>query len=308
MKAVIFFSGLAGLLIFGPPILKSRGHDHEISVVVHKEIAQRVAVRDQSRCRYEAERGFSTPAQGIGELRLSAGSGSLEMVGVEGLTEIRVVGRACASDEEFLDDLQISDESDGSTLVLETHYPNWNGWSGGNRYARLDLRVEVPAGLAADITDGSGEMAVSNVGPLTVQDGSGEIVLESIRGDVAVKDGSGEMEIRGISGTLRVEDGSGEVTVEDVGSDLEIRDSSGELEILGVAGSVTLYDSSGEIQVDDVMGDVVVVRDSSGDIEVRGVGGNFVVERDGSGDIRHEGVQGSVEIPRKHRDTRRVSG
>jgi hypothetical protein len=302
MKGVILLSGLAGLVLFGPPVLRSRIHKHEVSVVVHEFSHAQASMGGQSDCRFEAERTVNSPAGSVEELRLRAGSGSLEVVGVEGLREIRAVGRACASHEELLSGIQLTSEGSGSTQLLEVRYPDLSGWSGGNRYARLDLRVEVPAGMATDIQDGSGEITVSNLGSLQVQDGSGGMVVDGIQGDVTIHDGSGELEIRGVSGSVRVEDGSGSVVLVDVGSDVEIHDSSGELEIRGIRGSVTLHDSSGEVNVEDVTGFVRVVQDSSGEIVVNGVGGDFIVERDGSGEIRFENVSGNVDIPIKKRE------
>jgi len=301
MKAVILLSGLAGLAIFGPPAFKSVTHRHEISVIVRDQSHDQLSWEGQSDCRFEAERSIAVPAGAVEKLRLRAGSGSLEVVGVEGLREVQAVGRACASHEEFLREIQVTGDRAGSTLEMETHHPDWNGWSGGNRYARLDLRVEVPAGMAADIQDGSGEMTISDLGSLMVKDGSGEVVITGIQGALTIEDGSGALEIRGVSGPVTVEDGSGELVLEDVGSDVEVHDSSGGLEIRGIGGSLTLYDSSGAVNVQDVTGSVRVVQDSSGGIVVKGVGGDFIVERDGSGGIRYEDVGGSVEIPRKKR-------
>ena len=303
MKGVILLSGLAGLVILGPPIIiKSRAQHHEVSVTVHEVSHRQVSEAGQSDCRFESERTLTSAVSSGDNLRLRAGSGSLEVVGVEGLGEVRAVGRACASQEEFLSDLQITAETEGSTLVMETQYPDLSGWQGGNRYARIDLKVEVPAGMAADIQDGSGEMALSGLGSLTVQDGSGEAVISEIQGDLNIQDGSGGLMIRGVSGTVMVDDGSGELTLEDVGSDVEIHDSSGELDLRRIGGSLTLSDSSGEVLVQDVMGFVKVIQDGSGGIAVEGVGGDFIVERDGSGEIRFEGVQGTVDIPRKNRE------
>jgi len=299
MKAVIFFSGLAGLLIFGPPVLKARNQHHDISVIVREVSPVQVSWNGQSDCRYEAERRISVPAGSVSLLRLRAGSGSLQVRGVEGLGAIEAVGRVCASQEDFLEDLQISSEVEGSALVVETHYPDWSQWGGGNRYARIDLTVEVPLGLAAEIQDGSGELEISGLGSLDLQDGSGEAILTGILGDLTVRDGSGELVLRDVSGRIHVEDGSGEILLENAGSDVEIHDSSGEMQIRGVGGTLTLQDSSGDVDVEDVTGSVRIVRDGSGGIAVRGVGGDFVVERDGSGDIRHEGVQGAVDIPRR---------
>lgn len=310
MKAVIALSGLAGLAIFGPPVLRHTFHHHDVSVIVHEAVKHEAKVHqvhsvvhaDQSQCRFEAERRFSQ-AVGSGDvLQLLAGSGSLEVTGVEGLNEVRAVGRACASHEEFLREIQLDSEMSGGTLRLETQHPDWNNWRGsGNRYARLDLRIEVPAGMDAEIKDGSGEASLSGLGALTVQDGSGALAISDIRGDLDIQDGSGELGIRGILGSVRIQDGSGEVLLADVGADAEIQDSSGELEIRGVGGSLEISDSSGEIDVEDVRGTVRVVRDGSGSIEVEGVGGDFIVENDGSGSISHANVAGTVDIPKKRR-------
>jgi hypothetical protein len=301
VKAVIILSGLAGLAIFGPPVLRSHGHHQEVSAMVHELSPSQAFWGGQSECRFEAERSIIAPAGSVEELRLQAGSGSLEVVGVEGLREVRAVGRACASHEDFLGEIQLTSEMAGSTLVMETHYPDWSGMLGGNRYARLDLRIEVPAGMAADIQDGSGEMTLSDLGSLMIKDGSGEVVINGIRGDLTIDDGSGELEIRGVSGFVTLRDGSGEVFLEGADSDVEIRDSSGELTVRGVGGTLTLWDSSGGVAVQDVTGSVRVVQDSSGDIVVKNVGGDFIVEVDGSGGIRFENVVGSVDIPRKKR-------
>lgn len=266
MKAVILLSGLAGLAIFGPPVLRSRAHHHEVSVIVHEFSHNQSSWDGQSECRFEAERNVRSPAGSVEGLRLLAGSGSLAVVGVEGLQEIQAVGRACASHEEFLGDIQLTSEMAGSMLVIETHHPDLSGIRGGNRYARLDLRIEVPAGLAAEIQDGSGEMTLSDLGSLMVKDGSGEVAINGIRGGVTIQDGSGGLEIRGVSGSVSVEDGSGGVDIQDV------------------AGSVR------------------VVQDSSGNIVVKNVGRDFIVERDGSGGIRYEAVGGSVNIPKKKRE------
>lgn len=311
MKGVIILSGLAGLVIFGPPVLRSRTHHHDVNVIVH-EVTQAIEseVRhdrgssdSQENCRFEAERSLNLSASGIEAFRLEAGSGSLEIVGVDGASEIVAVGRACASHEEFLEDLQLNSEIAGGTVVMETQHPDWSGWNGGNRYARIDLRVEIPADLAAEVKDGSGEMVISNTGSLYIEDGSGEVVLSGIHGDVSIEDGSGELVISGVTGFVSIEDGSGEIVLEDVGADVEIDDSSGEMTIVGVNGSLTIEDSSGEMEIQDVTGNVRIIQDGGGDIGVRGIGGDFIVERDGSGSIEHADVRGTVKIPKKKRSS-----
>lgn len=309
MKGVIIISGLAGLVIFGPPVLRSRVHHHDVNVIVHEvthaldsEAKQVRGSHDsQDNCRFEATRRLNLSAGGIEAFHLEAGSGSLEIVGVDGANEIVAVGRACASHEEFLDDLLLTSDVAGGTVQMETHHPDWSGWRGGNRYARIDLRVEIPADMVAEVKDGSGEMVISNTASVYIEDGSGEVVLSGIHGDVSIEDGSGELDIRGVTGLVSIEDGSGEIVLEDIGSDVEIDDSSGEIDVMGVSGSLTIEDSSGEMDIQDVAGFVRVIQDGGGDIAVQGIGGDFIVERDGSGSIEHSDVGGTVRIPKKKR-------
>jgi len=284
MKAVIVLSGLAGVLLLGPPLLHSHNAARRVVVQVEPRVVTDVRHGAQSSCAFEAERSLGVPAD-VGELvRVFAGSGSLDVVGVSGLGEVRATARACASQEEFLEDLQLTSERNGSEVRLDTHYPDWSdrgGW--GNRYARLDLRVEVPEGMMAEIQDSSGEIYVAGLGDLDIRDSSGEIEGEGLLGDVRIDDSSGEIVLRDVTGDVEIEDGSGEIELSDIG------------------GAVLLDDGSGEIDVSRVAGTVRVARDGSGSIEVDGVGGDFIVERDGSGSIEYRNVTGRVDVPRKRR-------
>ena len=288
MKAVIALSGLAGFLIFGPPLFRahSTNNTHVIHLDTHvaDHVDSHAADWDQSNCKFEAERTFSATVGSGDLLQVLAGSGSLEVVGVDGLREVRATARACASHEEFLQDLRLSSDRDGDALVVESHYPDWSdrgGW--GNRYARLDLFLEVPQGMAADLQDSSGEMSISGLGDVSIQDSSGEIEAQSILGHLVIDDSSGEIQVWDVTGNVEIEDGSGEI------------------EVSGVGGWVTISDGSGEINAENIEGSVTVLQDGSGSIEVDGVGGDFTVRRDGSGSIEYQNVAGTVDVPRKRR-------
>lgn len=227
-------------------------------------------------CDYEAERAAVVDADGATLLRVLARSGALVVEGRRGATEVRVRGRACASDPELLEAIRLDAGRDGAEALVEAVLPETGGWD--DAYARLDLVIEAPAGIAAEIRDSSGEMEVRGVGALRVDDGSGEVRIEDIAGPVHVDDNSGELYVAGVNGDVEIEDGSGEIEVHDV------------------QGSVTLEDGSGPIRVEGVVGGVLVRRDGSGSIRVAGVEGDFVVERDGSGDVSHRDVRGVVRI------------
>lgn len=229
-------------------------------------------------CDFALDRELTIPAAGVRTLDIRAGSGELHVEGQDGLDQIVVAGRVCASHEDFIDELRISGETSGSRAVVETHYPDFDDW-GGSRTARIDLVVLLPTELAVDIDDSSGSIEVRGTGALRIDDSSGGIDVSDVDGPVEIDDSSGGLEIRRVRGDLRIEDGSGSI------------------ELRSISGAVELRDGSGGIEIEDVSADVVVDRDGSGSIEVREVGGDFVVRRDGSGSIRYSGIRGSVDIP-----------
>jgi hypothetical protein len=205
---------------------------------------------------------------------IEAESGSLEVVGAD-VDRIRVRGVLCASDGETAADALLIVERRQGAAWIEADLPD-GGW---RDYARMDLMVEMPRSLAADIEDSSGAIYVEGIAAARINDSSGGI------------------EVRDVPGSLIIDDSSGEIVLEDVG-DVEIEDSSGEIEIYGVNGSVLITeDGSGEIDIRDVTGDVRIEEDGSGSIEVVGVGGDFILEDDGSGSVRYRDVQGRVEVP-----------
>lgn len=220
-------------------------------------------------CEFTADRSATVASSGSDVLELVARAGSLVVEGRPGLREVRVRGKACASSRELLDQMVIETGRAGGRVRVEVpEVEHERSFLGGNQNASLDLVIEVPEGMEAVIDDGSGEAEIRGVGRLRLTDGSGEVRLFDIHGDVSIEDGSGEVEIDGVDGSVDVEDGSGEVVVR------------------GVTGSVNIEDGSGSIRVSDVRGD-------------------FIVRDDGSGDIRYDNVLGRVDVPEKDRDRRR---
>jgi hypothetical protein len=254
MKLLILGSALCGVLAFGVPgvsVHHSHGvaHTSPVDHVMHETNAQ-------DNCRYEEERSLDLSANAGDQLVLVVGSGSLEVIGRPGLSEVRAVGRVCSSHEEWMDELDILGERRGSEVMVEATYPdrdNWRNLFRGRSYARIDMVVEVPEGMAAEI-DVSGS--------IEIDDSSGEIVVTGVRGDVMVDDSSGEIEIFDIDGSVTISDGSGEIQVEDVTQDVLVR-----------------RDGSGSIYVDGVGGDFTVARDGSGSIRYRNVEGEVDIPR-----------------------------
>ena len=230
-------------------------------------IALPAAARAQN---YDEPRNATVPASGATVLKIDARAGLLRVSGRTDITEVRVRGTARASSKSLLADIKLEAERRGDEVTVRAVMPEMDDCCGWNREALLDLVIEVPAKLAVDIEDTSGDLTVESV-----------------------------------AAKVRIDDKSGNIRVRDTG-DVWIRDTSGGIDIRGVKGSVDIEeDSSGEIEVDDVTGSVHVGRDSSGSIDVSRVGGDFVVDHDGSGSIDYDEVKGKVDIPRKDRYHRR---
>lgn len=244
-------------------------------------------------CGHTAPREATLDAAGATRLVIDAGAGSLDVHGVSGAAEVRASGTACASRESILDQVRLVAERRGDALYLEARFPE--RFSGN---AALDFEVEVPAGLAVEIEDGSGPITVRGVASLSLRDGSGEIEVSDVRGAVTIEDGSGEIELLGIGGAVAIEDGSGAIDLRGIGGRITIEDGSGEITIRDADGDVIVdEDGSGSIEVTGVGGSVLVREDGSGSIRVEDVRGDFTVERDGSGGISSADVGGRVSIP-----------
>jgi len=240
----------------------------------------------QRRCEVRDVRELTLPMNGIESLGIEAGSGSLLVEGRAGVSQIIVTATLCASSDDLMEDLDVRLEEARSRAQLDTKYPKRNGgW--GNRYARIDLEVVVPLGLDADIIDGSGGAEIRGIGSLTMDDGSGEIVISDLDGDLRLNDGSGEIEIRDIAGSVDVEDGSGEV------------------EIQGVGGSVRIDDGSGSLRIDGVAQNVEVLDGGSGQVVVHDVDGDLTVKNTKRSRIRYENVGGQLDLPAERRRGRR---
>jgi hypothetical protein len=216
-------------------------------------------------CAHRADREASLDAGGARSVRIEAGAGELHVEGRTGQTRVEATGTACASSEQVLERIRLTATRQGDVIVIKAEIPDESSW-GWNEQRRLDMTVIVPRILPLEINDGSGSAAIAHVGPASIRDGSGELTVTDVVGDLRIEDGSGSIEVEKVTGNVRLSDGSGSIDVR------------------GVGGSVT------------------VDEDGSGSIDVTDVKGDFTVSHDGSGGIAHRDVAGQVHIPSDRRD------
>jgi DUF4097 and DUF4098 domain-containing protein YvlB len=258
-------------------------------------------------CSKTAHREARLELAGVSRIVLDAGAGELRVTGRADTTVVTAEGTACAGTEARLEDLQIFHEKRGDVLHVwtdRTQEPQIRiGWVEDS--GRLDLTVELPSSLPIDIDDGSGGAVVKSVATLRLEDGSGDLDLADLRGDVTIEDGSGSLTLVGADGNVTIEDGSGEVVITGVKGDVTVEDGSGDVTIRQVGGAVTITeDGSGEIAIIGAGRGVHIRNDGSGSIVLRDITGDVRVDEDSSGTIETSGVTGKVEVPESKRKGR----
>lgn len=229
-------------------------------------------------CDHHGERSENQDVSGISRVEIDARAGDLEIEGQDGATQIRALGKVCASSAKLLEQIELRSRRVGDVLRLEVFIPDSKNWK---NQGSMDLSVSLPANLEVEIDDGSGNILVRNATVGAVDDGSGDMRFEGTRGKLNVDDGSGDLRVLRHEGSIEVDDGSGNVDIRELQGDVRITD-----------------DGSGDLFFEDISGDVRVGDDGSGDIEARSVGGDFVVRDAGSGSVRHRDVAGRVDVPK----------
>ncbi|HVT33121.1 MAG TPA: hypothetical protein VHE32_10765 [Rhodanobacteraceae bacterium] len=254
-------------------------------------------------CAFSADRAIDLDAKGLDVLKLDTGAGDLVVEGVAGLARVEVRGKACASQEDALAQIQFAQQREGAVANVGTRIPEIDGRLFANDYAYMDVHVRMPAGLRLDLRDSSGDLEVSGLtAGVSVKDSSGDIRLHDLGGAVDVTDTSGDIIARKISGDFTVlSDSSGDIVADDVkGSAIVKEDSSGDIELRHVGGDARVdRDSSGDIAFVDIGRDAIVGVDGTGEITADGVKGGFTVgaKSGNGGAIRHHGVAGKVSLP-----------
>lgn len=237
-----------------------------------------------SDCKYEKKINLELNLSDSQSLSINALAGDLQIKGIKGSKQAIIEGRLCVSRQEWLDESRI-ELSTGKHAKIDTILPDEdNGWSwSGNQYKYIDLRIKVPSDMPLEVRDSSGDLSMVNVGPVNLQDSSGDIEIDQSSGPVVVRDSSGDIVIEHVANDVTIES-----------------DSSGGIELTDIDGNALVErDSSGEIEFRNIQGDATVERDSSGSISARDIGGDFRVDKDGSGSINSSNVKGSVTIPKQ---------
>jgi hypothetical protein len=211
---------------------------------------------------YEEVRQLDLDVNGISELSIKAGAGSMDVTGVSGLDKISVKAIVVVPDTDEDDALKVIEKKMTLSLEQKGDEARLNAWfddgsMGFGENAHIALEVSVPQGLSVNIDDGSGSLDIIDVA-----------------GDVTIEDGSGSIDVDNVA-NLKIDDGSGSIDVDHASGDVSIVDGSGSINVDHVSGSVTIDDGSGSINVSDVEHDVTIIDDGSGGVRITDVRGSI---------------------------------
>lgn len=205
------------------------------------------------------------------QLNIDVGAGDLQIEGVVGLKNIEVKADIWTyKDSENGDGYTLTLDKQGRTAQLTAEH-NSRVSFGANRNTEINLQVRVPAELALDIDDGSGDIRLADLAAsVKLEDGSGGIQIDNLNGNLNIDDNSGSIAISNVTGSIDITDGSGSIEIQHVSGSVTIEDGSGDIEVSHVANIVEIDDGSGDIDINEVK-KLRIVESGSGDLSVHGV-------------------------------------
>ncbi|HBN53901.1 MAG TPA: hypothetical protein DD456_07690 [Stenotrophomonas sp.] len=252
-------------------------------------------------CKFSQPKALELELAGAKAVVFEVNSHDLKLQATPG-ARAALSGRACASSQDLLGQLSLTQEKVGDKLVVrlqrESRGMNINF---GSSYAWLDIGGTLPDDVLVQLKVGSGDATLAGAQAMSADVGSGDVKARGIKGLATAAVGSGDIELDDVGALHVVSIGSGDVRIDGVRGDAKVGSiGSGDLELRGVQGDVEIGSiGSGDADVGDVRGAVSLGSLGSGDLRVRNAA-SLRVQRTGSGSIDHSGIGGSVDLPKKH--------
>jgi hypothetical protein len=115
----------------------------------------------------------------------------------------------------------------------------------------IAMRVRMPERIAVDADIEDGDVAIDRVAALSLLQGSGDVAIQDVAGDVSIDDEEGDLVVDGVGGDAEIRDGSGDLVVENVAGDLDLWDGAGDIVIGEIGGRTEIHESgSGELVIE----------------------------------------------------------
>lgn len=220
----------------------------------------------------EEEKEIVVPAAGITCLSISQPRSDFEIVGAETdqitiKADIQVWAEDRDEAGEKLKSLDISTETVDGVLKVKVDGPPWTK----KRRAKVDFTIEMPKGIAAEISSASGEISVSNLaGGCRLNTASGEIGISGCQGENSLSSASGDIEASGCNdASLKINTASGDIVVSGCSGSLSFQTVSGDAGI-ALSGNIQGQTVSGDIDIKAGKPGEIKIRSTSGDVQFQG--------------------------------------
>lgn len=255
----------------------------------------------EEHCKFSQPKALDLDLTGAKAVVFEVNSHDLRLQATAG-AKAALAGRACASTQDLLSQLVVTQEKVGDKLIVRLARENQglNFSFGGSTYSYLDLSGTLPDDILVQLKVGSGDASLTGARSMSADVGSGDVIASDIRGLATAAVGSGDVEFHNIGSLYVLSVGSGDVKARDVRGDVRIGTvGSGDVELRGVQGPVSVASiGSGDVDISDARGAVTLGEVGSGDLTVRNAA-SLTVERMGSGSVNHSGITGAVSLPKK---------
>ncbi len=136
-------------------------------------LAPAAAMAHGSDCQFQADRNLDLNLSGARRVAFVVNSYELHVEGTAPAGKGTVRGKACASSQEALDKLVVTQRRDGDTLVVELTESREGGWSFGHTSTELKVDASIPSSIPVTVNVGSGEAKVRGLASLESTVGSG---------------------------------------------------------------------------------------------------------------------------------------
>jgi Toastrack DUF4097 len=130
--------------------------------------------------------------------------------------------------------------------------------------------VVVPPDTEVHADSGSGDILVEGMrGPIELSTGNGSVTADQIGGDARARAGSGDIRLRDIAGEADIAAGGGDVHLANISGDVRVRAGTGDITIENPRGTVSVKTGAGDIHIVGATDDVQA-HGGMGDITLQG--------------------------------------
>lgn len=138
-------------------------------------------------------------------------------------------------------------EGEGAAVSIRIETPDgkgWRWWGSGGVVADTRLQLKVPRAAALEVDAVSAEVRIDGI------EGSRELGIDSVSGDVRLSAGTARLKVSSVSGDVEIQSAAPRAILESVSGDIVARGLSGEIDLETVSGDARI--EAGEVDRLDV--------------------------------------------------------